>query len=144
MKTFPQEPSVSKAPASEQKWWRPTLWVLNDTYVITFLDGEQLVIPANFPFSASVPRIFWPLIGPTGTIFIAGLVHDWLYNFNPFKWTRKLCDYVFWEIAERVKHRKYAHWVAHLGVRIGGKKAWDGHRKANNTDIINGRQINEQ
>ena len=128
MRIFPEQPNISKAPSRCQKWYLPTVWELNDEYKITLPNGKQLIIPFGFRFSASIPWPFWIFLKPTGTIFIAGLVHDWIYKYNQFKWTRKLCDYVFWEIAEIVKHRPVMHWVAHEGVRIGGWKAWSGHR----------------
>lgn len=128
MRVFPEQPNISKAPDRYQKWYRPTLWELNDEYKITLLCGKQIIIHFGFRFSASVPWPFWIFLKPTGTIFLAGLVHDNLFKYNPFRWTRKRCDHVFWEIAERVKRRKYVHWAAHKAVRLGGLKAWKGYR----------------
>ncbi len=131
MRVFPEEPSVSKAPSRYQKRFNPTLWVLDDDYKITLLNGKQIIIHSGFMFSASVPWPFWIFIKPTGSIFIAGLVHDLLYVYNQFNWDQKQCDYIFWETAERVKKRVVMHNAAYYSVRIGGKKAWDEHRMAN-------------
>ncbi len=130
MKTFPQQPSVFMAPIGDQRSWRPTLWILDEDYRITqYLNRKELIIESGFPFSASIPWPFWILIKPTGTLFIPGLVHDNLYKYNPFNWTRKQCDYCFWEIAERMKHRKYRHSAAYYSVRVGGLNAWNEHRR---------------
>lgn len=135
MRIFPFQPNISKAPDRYQKWYRPTLWELNDEYKITLLCGKQLVIHFGFRFSASIPWPFWIFLKPTGSLLIPGLIHDYLYKYNPFRtsdrkpWTRQHCDKTFWETAERKKHRLIMHWLAYAGVRLGGWKAWGEYRK---------------
>lgn len=135
MRVFPQKPIICKC--DEQYWWKPTRWILNEDYEITLLDGTRIVVPYSFEFETSIPRIIHPVLGPTGTLHIPGLFHDFLYEYNIFGWDKAYCDYVFWEIAERVRHRKYAHRVALYGVQIAGWRAWERHRakeKNNDTD----------
>ena len=72
-------------------WWKK-LWIWisatrkfkvreDYTYYIPWLDVTVL-IPAGFIFDgASIPRMFWPLLSPTGILFIPGLLHDYGYKY---------------------------------------------------------------
>ena len=49
----------------------------------TLPDGREIVIPEGFVFDgASVPRLLWGLLSPTGLLLIGGLVHDFGYRFD--------------------------------------------------------------
>lgn len=46
---------------------------------------------------ASVPRIFWNILGPYGDYFKSAVVHDWLYSPFNTEFTRWEADQIFLE-----------------------------------------------
>ena len=55
------------------------VWKLEETWVFR-LDDERYRIDKGFEFNGtSVPAILQCWRSPTGTSFLAGLIHDWLY-----------------------------------------------------------------
>lgn len=127
MREYPEEPLVCKA--KEQHWWLPTRWVLNEDYSVRVSYWVKLVIPFGFEFETSIPRLLWPLIAPTGTLFKAGMVHDFGYRRDPGNRTRKYWDELFYKLAQQEADRPFAHRVAYLGVRVGGWNAWRKYRR---------------
>ncbi len=115
--------------AEKQNWWSPARWVVTKTYRVILDDGTVLEIHVGFEFETSIPRIFWPLLSPTGTLFEAGGVHDFGYIYDPGGRGKDYWDLVLFQIAEREQHRKYAHPTAHKMVSLLGHKAWEGHRE---------------
>lgn len=79
------------------KWWnlwaktknvfvraQPRKWTIEENYIMYFpwLDCK-VCVPKGFVFDgASVPRVLWPFMSPTGIMFIAGLFHDLGYRYN--------------------------------------------------------------
>ena len=60
-----------------------------------YIDGEIYIIPKNFKTDlASIPRIFWSLIQPQYSAFVAPeILHDYLYhclNYGDRKWADDL------------------------------------------------------
>ena len=102
--------------------------MLNEDYRF-HVECIDIVIPFGFEFETSVPRIIWPFLGPTGSLFLAGLIHDFGYRFNPGKRSRKYWDELFYKVAQQEVSRPIAHRVAWFGVRIGGFNAWQNHRR---------------
>lgn len=44
---------------------------------------KTIVMPKGFVFDmASVPRIFWPIISPTGILLLGSLIHDFGYRYD--------------------------------------------------------------
>lgn len=53
-------------------------YVLTADFTVT-IDGRTFTVPAGYRTDlATVPRIFWWLIPPTGAYEIAAVLHDWL------------------------------------------------------------------
>lgn len=53
-------------------------YALDEDFTVT-LDGRTWTVPAGYRTDlASVPRIFWALIPPTGAYEIAAVLHDWM------------------------------------------------------------------
>lgn len=77
---------------------------------------------------ASIPRIFWNILDPTGPYFQAAVVHDYLYRCQKF--TRHQSDDVLLEgmWVLNCKFREYC--VIYVMVRLFGWNAWkrDGKR----------------
>lgn len=89
-------------------------------------------VPAGFRSDgASVPRFFWRCVFPPGDVHaLAGaFLHDYLYRTHPDGWTRQEADHVFREVitADGVPARRA--WLAWIGVRLFGRKAWEAGKK---------------
>lgn len=114
--------------------------ILNDfQYCIGGPDGYPVVdVPAGFITDfASVPRILWNILPPTGKYGKAAVVHDRLYQsphlelcvgYPSFKVDRYFADLVLLEGMEVLKVDWLTRWIIYLGVRIGGWMPWDGYR----------------
>jgi len=56
-------------------------WRLEEDWTFTFPDGRAVVIPRGFELDgASVPRIFWLFLSPTGLLLIPAILHDFAYE----------------------------------------------------------------
>jgi hypothetical protein len=115
--------------------------------VLEYIDGEKwlvtqpftyapstVIVPAGFTTDfASVPRIFWRVIGPpTGFGHGAGygkaaVIHDFLYS-EPNGRTRAQCDRVFLDVMEDVGVSPMRRRLMWLAVRVGGWSPWRRHR----------------
>jgi len=96
----------------------------------TIIDGIEVDIPEGFIFDgASVPRFLWSIIGsPYLPQYIgAGLVHDYLYRTGIV--SRKKADQIFYDLLRDNKVSKFYARKMYWGVRFGGWKAWNKHRK---------------
>lgn len=93
----------------------------------------KLTIPKNFRCdSASVPRIFWPIISPFDPgVREPAFAHDVLYRLPNARYidgeriTRKMADRVFYE--ELLESNLVPNWKARLmwmAVRLGGASSW--------------------
>lgn len=62
------------------------IWLLVEEYRVKVLHEEdefEFRIPQNFEFDlASVPRVFWSVIGSFELSLVAPLIHDYLYRFR--------------------------------------------------------------
>lgn len=97
--------------------------------------GHGVTVPAGFVTDfASVPRIFWRVIGPPvgagpGAAYgRAAVLHDYLYA-NPGKRTRKFCDELFFEVMVADEVSPARRWLMWAGVRLGGWRPWNRYRK---------------
>jgi len=107
--------------------WRHTTrkWEVVEDY---YYDG-RIRIPKGFIFDgASVPRCLWWFLSPVGLLLIPGLVHDYKYK-HCGRRKRKLLDVLFRILIKEVTGTSAIPWIAYFAVRIGGWKAWKGHRK---------------
>lgn len=89
--------------------------------------GKVTIMP-GFKFDgASIPRLFWTLIGSpfTGKYKRAALLHDALYAAEIF--SRKVCDEIF---LQYMKEEKVSWWRRNsmwLAVRAFGGTVWSKH-----------------
>jgi hypothetical protein len=129
--------------------WR----VMEDWYLDCTPLGIKFFIPKGFIFNgASVPRIFSNLYPATGYLFIAALIHDYIYAMAFYlemakdektkKWSLKVetdrgaADEMFKVIANWLyKENWFKTALAKTALVIGGQSAWDDSRKADGTYV---------
>ncbi len=104
--------------------------------------NKFVIIPSPFTFDgASVPRIFWSFISPTGITFLASILHDWGYRYGKFlvsddlkTWYRYdvdkyTVDTVLKEFPTQITDTKIPGNIAYFGVLVGGYLTWRSYRK---------------
>ena len=133
-------------------WWQqiktwlfePKIWVLVRDWPIVLRDGTRIVIPEGFRLDlASVPRVFWSLLVPTGLLMVQGIIHDYGYRYGQLPQDNgigeivRYCppgagkdywDQLFREIGEDINGMPALDAVAWAMVKVGGQSAWDNHR----------------
>ena len=58
-------------------------WKLIEDWHHTLPDGTSTMVPKGFDYDgASIPKLFWAVLSPTGLLLIPGLVHDFGYRFD--------------------------------------------------------------
>lgn len=91
--------------------------------------GAVITVPANFHTDfASVPRMLWVWLPPTGQYGKAAVIHDFLYT-SPARRTRAECDALFVEAMTDLGVAPLRRKVMWLGVRLGGWFPWRRYRK---------------
>jgi hypothetical protein len=97
------------------------------------------VLPGMPTDGASIPRLFWRLIGCPlrGRYVSAALIHDGLYLSHAT--TRQVADDLFREMLLCLGLPVWKSWLMYQAVRIGGRSAWSAHTK---TAAAAGRYIN--
>ena len=119
-------------------WFSTTRrWEVVEGYVYNY-DGDNLLIPKGFVFDgASIPRLFWAVLSPTGLLLIPGLFHDYGYRYDYLwcdgqKWNdgagKAFWDKLFLEIGEEVNGVHFANWIAWSALKIGGWVAWNNNQ----------------
>lgn len=136
------------------KWWnlwggfknvmvrsKPRSWEIMEDYLLTVPWYDiPLCVPAGFIFDgASVPRVLWPFMSPTGIMFLAGLYHDLGYRYNCWfdenynqievEAGRSFFDSEFEKIGTYVNDATVTPNVAWAGLKVGGMFAWNKRRK---------------
>jgi hypothetical protein len=125
------------------KWFASSRkWEVYEDFTFDF-EGHQLVIPKGFVFDgASVPRLFWSVLAPTGLLMVPGLLHDfaYMYDFLLEKKDGKLVKYNegggkrFWDlmfraVGQQVNGVHFANLLAWVALTCGGGIAWLSHRQ---------------
>jgi len=121
--------------------------------------GESALfeIERGFLFDgASTPWFVWPLLPPFGVYLDAAILHDWLYRYAPTyginadgEWCYSRGDSDVWA-GTRMENRRitrddadglfrramgedavadWQRWACYRGVRLGGRRAWNKHRR---------------
>jgi hypothetical protein len=90
----------------------PRTWRLHEDWHYTTPQDLHIVIPKGFEFDgASIPRALWPIATPSGSLFLASIIHDWGYQHG----------YVILEDGERVpKGRWYFDDLFHEMAKARG------------------------
>jgi hypothetical protein len=116
-------------------------WQVVEDYVLSF-EGRRLIIPAGFVFDgASIPRVFWSVLSPTGLLLIPGIFHDYGYRYDHL-WEgistgRRKCfdgagkafwDRMFMRLGQEINGVHFVNAVAWAALAIGGFAAWKGNR----------------
>lgn len=133
-------------------WWKKTVkyferrkWEVTNDYLLFVPHlNKTILIPKGFIFdAASVPRLLWPIINPTGTALIPSMIHDLAYKYdclldsNKQKITihekdhRKVFDKLFRDIGVYVNGYTFVSDITYLALRMFGLVAWIKHRKVN-------------
>lgn len=101
-------------------------------YVVKFEPYETVNVPVGFVTDlASIPKIFWSIIGgPNGRYGKASVIHDWLY----FKQTysRRKSDLIFYEAMRELKVNFVKRWLIYHAVRVGAWIPWGRHKRSLN------------
>lgn len=142
-----QMPKMQPLPVSKRGERRR--WLILEDWTFDLLGAYQIyVIKKGFIFDgASIPRLFWNLLSPTGYLFLAGLIHDWIYKFA-FVWTRSVnakgkpgrlykmplskeeADRIFQDVADSIAMgEKCWTGIAKKTLDWFGHTAWDEHRE---------------
>ncbi len=112
--------------------------------------GFTFIIPAGFIFDgASIPRLFWNMLSPSGYLFLAGLLHDFIYKYKFAyiysavesldgderriikEWfDQKRADQKFETLADKICEGAHLFTkAAYITLRGFGFVAWKNHRK---------------
>lgn len=90
--------------------------------------GVTVDVPEGFKTDfASVPRIFWNIIPPTGDYAFAAVIHDYLYVTGDVK--RKKADTIFLTLMKKAGVSFWKRRVMYRAVRLGGWIFWDKNRE---------------
>ncbi len=87
-------------------------------------------VPKDFiSDGASIPQWAYSIVGGrfTGKYLKPAIIHDWLYHMLAYK--RMKCDKIFLVGMKDAKEVFWKRRVIHLGVRVGGWKAWADHKR---------------
>ncbi len=113
---------------------------------IPFLDAT-LLIPKGFIFDgASIPRLLWPLLSPTGILFIPALFHDFAYKYSCYLNERKemvfvnkkksVYDKIFRDMSRYINDMSFLSGAAWVALFSFGAIAWRNARKLNMSVLL--------
>ncbi|MCU7839770.1 MAG: DUF1353 domain-containing protein [Candidatus Thiodiazotropha sp. (ex Troendleina suluensis)] len=117
---------LSVMPGAGRKTWQvdSPLTFIDDEYQIT-------VTPGATTDGASIPRMFWRLIGGpfSGKYIAAALIHDQLYATQGYagQFTREEVDQIFHRAMLSVGVSGWRARLMYWAVRAGGGSGWDRH-----------------
>lgn len=128
------------------KMFSPRKWeIIEDFEYHSKALGYSILIPAPFVCDgASVPRPLWPLLDPTGLLFIGAIVHDFGYRYrglivrrdgSPWRFESKArldLDRIMESIVCEVNGMRGMARVARYAVNVGGWLAWWKNGRAGN------------
>lgn len=113
-------------------------WELIEEF--SYYVGEEntddiILVPKGFQCDfASIPRLFWSVVGhPTGRYGKAAIIHDYLY-FAQIR-TRRQSDYIFYEAMEVLEVPFFKRWLMYHSVRTWGWMPWNKHKKRLKKDM---------
>lgn len=92
------------------------------------IDNISVLVRSGFlTDGASIPKIFWSIIGSpfTGEYTEAAVVHDALYASESL--TRIECDKMFYELMKKHGVSYWKRTLMYIAVRIGGGSVWAKH-----------------
>jgi len=127
---------------------------LGDLVVEPQADGETWKVHEQFQYSsdilntivtipvgfitdgASIPKIFWNILQPTGPYFRAAVIHDYLYRWQKF--TRRQSDDALLEGMWVLNCKRWQYCCIYIAVRCFGFFAWkkDGKNPITRKDLL--------
>ena len=91
-------------------------------------DFPGIVVPKGFLTNgASVPKYIRGIISPTGNLFRAAVVHDYLYATHQL--SRRKSDRVFKKIVYDDTQNRLLAYTSYLGIRAVGSSFWNADTK---------------
>ena len=88
-----------------------------------------MLVPAGFVTDfASIPRLFWRVLPPTGSYGKAAVIHDYLYRTGAF--TRSICDGIFLEAMCELGVPGWKRRVMFRAVRLFGGSSYQAMARA--------------
>lgn len=86
----------------------------------------EFTVPVGFVTDfASIPRVFWPIVGPYGRHTRAAILHDWLYQSKIV--SRSEADAIFRRAMKELGVEDWKRWGMWLALRTFGWWAWNGY-----------------
>ncbi len=110
----------------ELEWIDGQTWRLTSDFAYETDVGTlgRIVVPASFVTDfASIPRVLWTVLPPTGAYGRAAVIHDRLYR-TPSVATRAEADRVLYEAMGLCDVSWLTRHVIYAGVRLRGGAAW--------------------
>ncbi|MFT6586097.1 MAG: hypothetical protein ACJAUY_000678 [Cognaticolwellia sp.] len=93
----------------------PNKWQLTEGWQSPFM-----FIPSGFiTDGASVPRILWAFASPSGDLFEAAVIHDYMYK-NAIK-TKAEADHLFKRVAKHYGANRLRRNLAYVFIKLFGK-----------------------
>lgn len=106
------------------------LWELTEGFeyhVGSYPSDEIIYVPTGFITDfASVPRLFWFILPPTGCYKAAALIHDYLYVTG--RYSKLKSDFIFYEGMKVLNVEVWKRVVMFVAVFIFGWFSWWNHR----------------
>lgn len=108
-----------KFSAAILEWMGSYRWRLHEPMTAE-LAGETVTVPEGFVTNmASIPRIFWNILPPTGKYAKAAILHDWLYTDR--KKPRAECDRILLDGMKSLDVEAWKRYLMYGAVRLFGK-----------------------
>ena len=104
-------------------------YILLEDIIVKSL-GYEIKLLKGFDFdAASIPKIFWSIIGSpfTGSYTTPAAIHDGLYAGEILE--RKVCDVIFLYLMKQYKVSYLRRFAMFWAVRLGGGKVWKEHNQ---------------
>lgn len=119
--------------------------------------GFTFIIPKGFIFDgASIPRLFWNMLSPSGYLFLAGLLHDFIFKYRFVyiyssvesldgderrivkDWfNQKQADRMFETLADKICMGAHLFTkVAYISLRGFGWRTWNKYRKIDSLCLL--------
>jgi len=99
-----------------------------DYYVTSPEEGDLIRVPAGFVTDfASIPRIFWNILPPTGKYGKAAVIHDYIYVMGgkiPHAtkvYTKLDADNIFRDAMQALGVNWFVRNIMYRAVRLGGR-----------------------
>jgi hypothetical protein len=110
---------------------RSVFRLLQDFGYYIEIGGKEynILVPAGtLTDMASVPRLLWRVLNPTGGASRAAVIHDYLYRCGMAKYdiNRAMADKIFLYAMKDLGIELWRRTAAYLGVRIGGGFSYNG------------------